>query len=76
MLLVVGGQEAGPLSVSLSGREIKTEPVWLDKRTSSKAWNAWRAEVGPGDNASELGIVLGKKESGPMPQFTAYFIPR
>jgi len=76
MLLLVGGPGAGPLSVSLSGREIKPQPVWLEKRTAPLAWTAWRAEVGPADSQRELRIVLAKKDSGPLPQFTAHFIPR
>ena len=54
-------EDAGPLSVTLAGREIKPEPVWLEQRTPPLAWTAWRAEVGPGRRQRELAIFLGKK---------------
>jgi len=74
--LLVGGQDAGAFKVSLAGQEIKPEGVWSDKGNWPQAWRAWRSEVGPDDSIRELRVIVGKKESGPMPQFTAYFIPR
>ena len=75
-VLLVGGAGDSLGKVTLAGREMKFQSVWSDKAYWQCPWRAWQSEVGPGDKARELRVVLGKGAPGQPLPVTVYFIPK